>query len=142
MVLIKAFLPLISVLAIWIGFVIYFGAKIKRHRKSLVRDDSAPVNCLTLTRGVEPTNYFRKYKVYVDEVAVGEISSGEVKHFEMAPGKHTVSVAIDWCKSRPFEFEASDGNNTKLQCGANYNNWKCIFMHVIKPSRWIYVKVA
>ena len=142
MELIKSFLPLIGVLVIWLGSGIYFIAKIKRHKESLVKDSSAPLNCLTLARGVEPTNYFRKYIVFVDNAVVGEIGSGETKHFELPAGNHTISVKIDWCKSKPFEFEISDGKNTRLQCGANYNNWKCMFMHAIKPAHWVYVKVA
>ena len=40
------------------------------------------------------------------------------------------------------EFEIIDGKNTKLLCGANYNNWKCMFMYAIKPANWVYVKFA
>ena len=142
MELIESFVPLIGFLVISVAFGFYLGRKAKRHKESLVSDESAPINCLTLARGVEPTNYLRKYIIFIDNVVVGEISSGETRHFDLKPGKHNVSVKIDWCKSKPFEFEIIENTNTKLMCGANYNNWKCMFMYAIKPSNWVYVKVA
>jgi len=142
MELIKAFIPLIIFLSLWVSIGMYYGKKIKKHKESLVVDETKPINCLTLTRGVEPTNYLRKYSVIVDDQNIGEIASGETKHFELTSGKHTISVKIDWCKSKKFEFEKLESINTELNCGANYNNWKCMFMYAIKPSNWVYVKVA
>jgi hypothetical protein len=142
MELIKAFIPLIIILSIWLSLGIYFGRKIERHKESLVSDDSRPLNHLTLSRGIEPTNYLRKYKIILDGNEVGDIASGETKHFELETGKHVLSVKVDWCASKSFEFEINEAKNTKLNCGANYNNWRCLFMYVIKPSNWVYVKVA
>ncbi|WP_416307090.1 hypothetical protein [Neptunicella sp. SCSIO 80796] len=142
MEIVKAFIPLVGFLAIWFAFGLYFGRKVNRHKENLAVDYSTPINCLTVSRGVEPTNYLRKYKIYVDGALVSEIASGEVKHFELDSGKHTISVKVDWCKSIPFEFEKVDGKNIKLSCGSNYNNWKCLFMYAVKPSNWVYVKVA
>lgn len=142
MELIKAFIPLIIILSLWITIGIYFGNKIKKHKDALVEDKSRPTNCLTLTRGIEPTNYLRKYSVIIDGCNIRDIASGETKHFELSKGKHTISVKIDWCKSKLFEFEILENENTELNCGANYNNWKCMFMHAIKPSNWVYVKVT
>ena len=142
MELIKAFIPLIIILSLWITIGIYLENKIKKHKDALVEDKSRPTNCLTLTRGIEPTNYLRKYSVIIDGCNIGDIASGETKHFELSKGKHTISVKIDWCKSKLFEFEILENENTELNCGANYNNWKCMFMHAIKPSNWVYVKVT
>ncbi len=142
MELIKGFIPLICILLVWVTMGFYFGNKVKRHKENLINDDSKPLNSLTLSRGVEPTNYLRKYIVYIDDGIAGEIASGETKHFELSPGKHKVSVKVDWCRSQPFEFEIIEGKNTKLLCGANYNNWKCMFMYAIKPANWVYVKYA
>ncbi|WP_277055077.1 hypothetical protein [Pseudoalteromonas marina] len=142
MELIKSFIPLICILLVWFTIGFYFGNKVKRHKANLITDETTPINSLTLSRGVEPTNYLRKYTIYLDEIVVGEITSGETRHFELPSGKHTISVKVDWCKSESFEFNIIDGHNTKLMCGANYNNWKWMFMYAIKPSNWVYVKVA
>ncbi len=142
MELIKAFIPLIIFISLWITIGMYFGKKMKQHKETLVVDETRPANCLSLTRGLEPTNYLRKYSVIVDGTSIENIASGETKHFELAPGKHTICVKVDWCKSKEFEFEILENENTELNCGATYNNWKCLFMHAIKPSNWVYVKVA
>ncbi|PKF56425.1 hypothetical protein CW748_10760 [Alteromonadales bacterium alter-6D02] len=142
MELIKAFIPLIICLSIWISVGVYYGKKIKKHKEKLVVDDSRPVNCLTLTRGLEATNYLRKYSIILNGENIGNIASGETKHFELATGKHNIAVKIDWCKSKQFEFDMIGNKNTELNCGANYNNWKCLFMHAIKPSNWLYIKFA
>ena len=142
MELFKAFIPLITIISLWVIIGLYLGKKIKLHKESMVVDKSRPINCLTVTRGVEPTNYLRKYLVIVDGKKIGDIASGETIHFQLIPGKHTINLKIDWCKSKPFDFELVSGKNTELSCGANYNNWKCLFMYVIKPANWVYVKVA
>lgn len=142
MAILEAFIPLIIFLSLWIANGMYFGKKIRKHKQALIKDHSRPANCLTLTRGVESTNYLRKYSIILDGRNVGDIASGETKHVELTKGKHTISVKIDWCQSKPFEFEIRENKNTELTCGANYNNWKCLFMYAIKPSNWVYVKVA
>lgn len=140
MALIQDFFPLIIILFIWVIIGFYFGNKVKRHEERLVIDETRPKNSLTLFRVVEPTNYLRKYSVIVDGNLVGNIASGETKHFDLVVGKHFIVVTIDWCKSKPYAFEIVEGNNTQLNCGANYNNWKCMFMCAVKPSNWVYVK--
>jgi len=142
MELIKAFLPLIIFLCVWFGIGIYYGRKVQSHKQSLVEDESRPDNCLTLVRRVDQTNYLRKYKVILDGAEVGEIASGETKHFPISPGKHEVSVKIDWCRSIPHKFSLLEGGNERLLCGATYNNWKCLFMYAIKPSSYVYVRAA
>jgi len=137
-----AWVPLITVLSLWITIGLYFGKKIERHKEQVVVDHSRPDNCLSLVRGIEPTNYLRKYVVIIDDEVIGEIASGETKHFKLASGKYKIRVKVDWCKSNSYEFEIKAGVNTELNCGANYNNWKCMFMWAFKPSNWVYVKVA
>ena len=142
MEILKAFLPLIIFLLIWVGIGMYYSKKARKHKESIVEDSSTPENCLTLVRGVELTNYLRKYKVILDNSVIGEIASGETKHFNISKGEHELSVKIDWCKSKPLLFSHEEGGNTKILCGASYNDWKCLFMHIIKPSNYVYVRTA
>jgi|GEM_PF-3194476 len=135
-----AWIPLILVLTIWIGFGIYFEKKIKKHKAELTSDTSRPNSSLTLVRGIEPTNYFRKYIVFIDGKETGKISSGETKHFDLEPGRYSIQIKIDWCESTPINFEIMNEKNTELVCGANYNDWRCTFMWMLKPASWIYVK--
>lgn len=138
--LLIAISPTLTIVAIWIAFSLYSGNKINNHRKNLVPVSERPHSSLTLTRGIEPTNYFRKYRVFVDGNEVEAISSGETKHFLLSPGKHTVKVQIDWASCTLVEFEISGTGNTELHCGASYNDWRCVFMGFINPSKWIYLR--
>jgi len=140
MEIIKAFIPLITFLLIWFGVGAYYGKKVAKHRNSIKPDQSRPENSLTLERGVELTNYLRKYKVIIDNKVVGAISSGETKHIEINPGIHTIQIQIDWCKTKPLSFEITLGQNTYLCCGATYRNWKCLYKHVTNASGYVYVQ--
>jgi len=140
MEIIKAFLPLIIFLLVWFGIGIYYGRKVEKHKNSINPDPSRPENSLTLERGVEQTNYLRKYIVIIDNEVAGSISSGEAKHFKISPGSHDIQIKIDWCKTKPILFEISAGQNTYLCCGATYNNWKSLYKHVTNSSGYIYVK--
>ena len=142
MEIIKAFLPLVAFLILWFGVGYYYSRKVEEHRNSIKEDASRPADYLTLVRGVEQVNYIRNYKVIIDSEVVGVIASGETKHFEMSPGTHTIQVKIDWCRSRPCRFESSAGENVELNCGATYNDWRCMFMFVIRPSTYVYVQSA
>ena len=140
MEIIKAFLPSILFLLVWFGIGIYYGKKVEKHKKRIRPDPSRPANSLTLERGVEQTNYLRKYTVIIDNEEIDSISSGEIKHFELSPGIHDIQVKIDWCKTKPFSFEINPGENTYLCCGTTYNNWKCLYKHATESSGYLYVK--
>jgi hypothetical protein len=140
MEIVKAFLPLIIFLLIWFGIGIYYGKKVEKHKSCIKPDLARPENSLTLVRGVEQTNYLRKYIVIIDNEVAGSISSGETKHFEVGAGTHNIQVKIDWCKTKPLTFEITPGQNTYLCCGATYNDWRSLYKQAANPSGYIYIK--
>ena len=140
--IVKAFLPLLIVIFVWVSFGLYNGRKVRKHSQNIEVDDSRPAGCLTLVRGVEQTNYLRAYEIFVDGASIGSIKSGQTKHIELSPGKYELVLKINWCSSAAFEFEIAEEKNTELVCGATYNNWKCMFMFALKPANWLYVEAA
>jgi hypothetical protein len=136
----NAFLPLLLHITFFIGISVFFSKKIEKNANETTPDTSRPMNSLTLTRGFEYVNYTRKYKVFINGAKVKEISSGETWHIPLDPGKHTICLKIDWCKTKSFLFEKIEAANTELVCGASYNDWKANFMAFLKPSKWLYVK--
>lgn len=85
-------------------------------------------------------NLLRRYKVLIDSKSAGHIRDGEVKHFSVASGPHTVSVKVDWCESEPVTVVKAADQNVVIWCGARYNDWRCLFMSVVRPRKYVYVQ--
>jgi hypothetical protein len=64
------------------------------------------------------TDRFRAYQVVLDGAVIAEIKNGKEIEFHATPGKHSVFLSIDWCRSNPVEFENS-GADVELECGSN-----------------------
>jgi hypothetical protein len=59
---------------------------------------------LTITRDSGYADRRRAYKVVLNGESIGEIRNGETKEFPIGPGKHALSLKIDWCGSETVEF--------------------------------------
>jgi hypothetical protein len=59
---------------------------------------------LTITRDSGYADRLRAYQVILDGERIGEIRNGETKEFSIGPGKHALSLKIDWCGSETVEF--------------------------------------
>ena len=136
---IVAWAPLLVVLTVWIAFAIYASRKQRRLASVAAADRRGPIDAVSIVRGADPTAILRRYKVLLDGSSVGTIGAGEVKHFSVAPGRHTISVKIDWCESAPFAVEKSANANLVLRCGAKFNDWRCWVMPFIQPRQYIYL---
>lgn len=140
MEIVKAWLPLLFILSLWVCIGTYLSRKTARHRKTVQADPARPEDSLTLVRGTEQTNYLRNYAVIIDGNTVGVIAAGETKHFAPGPGPHTLQLRIDWCKTRPLPFEIVPGKNTCLLCGATYTDWRCIYKHMTDAAGYLYAR--
>jgi hypothetical protein len=58
---------------------------------------------LVVKRKKEWNNRARKYKLFIDGEKVDPIGNGEIKEFELEPGKHTVIAKMDWMSSPEFK---------------------------------------
>jgi len=66
------------------------------------------------------TDRLRGYKVVVDGKTVGKVGNGETVSFEIAPGHHEIYLKMDWKKSRPLSFSASDDRPTQILAHPTY----------------------
>lgn len=61
----------------------------------------------------------RDYAVLVDGREVARVSNGAEVAFDVAPGKHTIQMKIDWCGSAKLEINPAMGETVILTCGPN-----------------------
>ena len=82
---------------------------------------------LRLTRSRAWADKLRAYRVLVDDEQIGEIRNGESKEFSVAPGEHTLTLKVDWCRSRIVPFTAPASGDVVFDCGTNIVGWKLLF---------------
>ena len=84
----------------------------------------------------------RDYKVIVDGREAVRVSNGGVATVAVEPGKHTVYVAIDWCRSRPVEVSVAFGQTVQLDCGPNVKPFLELVYALVLFRRWIWLSPA
>ncbi len=78
---------------------------------------------ITVSRDSGWTDRFRNYQVLLDGAVIGEIESGEQKSFEVAAGTHHIALKIDWCQTKPIQFNITDGE-VHFNCGSSLRGWR------------------
>ncbi|MFP7495052.1 hypothetical protein SFC66_14850 [Terribacillus saccharophilus] len=59
----------------------------------------------------------RNYDVIVDGKKLGTVNQKESRSFRVEPGKHTIHLEIDWCRSKKIEFESRENEVVSFKCG-------------------------
>ena len=85
---------------------------------------------ITISRKRGYADKIRKYKVIVDNNYLGTINAGETKDFEVPPGKHTIYLKIDWCRSNKLDFNLSENEVIEFDCGSSLTGWR-LFINII-----------
>ncbi len=73
------------------------------------------MSSIRIERPIELINMMRNYVIYIDGNACGKIGNGELKIFNVKPGKHRISAKIDWCGSRDFDIEVEKNETIELK---------------------------
>ena len=84
------------------------------------------MSSLTIKRDSGYADRLRRYRVLVDGSEIGKIGNGETKTFQVAPGKHELLLKIDWCRSKPIEFLASEGASVTFLAKSNLRGLKLV----------------
>jgi hypothetical protein len=84
---------------------------------------------------------YRKYRILLDGVRVGALAPGATVTLEVATGKHTLQMQLDWARSAPLTVRVEKGAEIALVCGPNYSAANPIGA-LLKPSQWIYLDEA
>lgn len=89
-----------------------------------------------LTRpSAEYNNRLRSYNVYIDgALQADKLTRSEPLRLSVSPGTHSLSVAVDWCRTRPSTFEATAGSPLRFSVGARAA-WRAVF----KPKTYLEV---
>lgn len=134
-----AWLPLLALLIVWIVGALFARNRLQRMASHTPSGVSGPMDAITICRKPEGVNYFRRYQIEIDGARVGSLRPGEVGHFPVAPGQHTVTARIDWCRSHPLEVTKANNTNLRLECGASVQNWRCLFEMLFRPRQYVYI---
>jgi len=79
---------------------------------------------LTLNRVHSYVNRMNAYQVILDSLPIGQITDSETETYELKPGKHEISVKIDWCETKPTCFIVDPGDIKRFSCGPNLDGVK------------------
>jgi hypothetical protein len=74
---------------------------------------------LRIIRSAEFSNRIRSFRLYLDGTKIGDIANGEIKDFEITPGRHRLIAKIDWTTSNEIEFEVAEQDVVFNVCGTN-----------------------
>jgi|SRR5690349_5035066 len=81
---------------------------------------------LTVRRDKGWSDKLRKYRILLDGREIGRIGEGEVVRHPLTQGAHVIEARIDWCGSRPLEFEARATDKDVLVRSA-LRGWRLLF---------------
>lgn len=93
---------------------------------------------LRLSRDRGFADMLRGYKVFLNDEIVGSIRAGRDMEFEIASGKHTLEVRIDWCTTGPLSFQAGDSPE-EFRVFSKLRGWRFLFSGgaALDPDGWI-----
>jgi hypothetical protein len=81
---------------------------------------------VTVRRDSGWADKIRKYRIILDGVEVGKLGEGAVLRQEVCNGLHTIAAKIDWCGSRPLQFDAKSRDQVVVVKSA-LRGW-CVFL--------------
>ncbi len=140
--LLNTWWPVLLFVAVWLALSIYGSRRLKKTVVPQLAELEQRPNHITIARQPSVVDITRAYRVEIDGNNAGQIAAGEVQYFPVSPGKHSVVLKIDWCKSPMSEVEVQAGSGAMLYCGATYTDWRCILAPFIWASSYLYVRPA
>ena len=112
--------PTLILVLVWAAIMAWALNKLRR-MPALPAQLSGPPDAITIGRAKQYSAMLRQLVVLIDGKAAGRVGPGEIRHFPVAPGNHTVSVKLDWCTARPVQLEKAPDRNVALRCGVKSN---------------------
>ena len=82
---------------------------------------------LTLHRIQDSYAPIRDLKVIIDGKNVGAIPYSSRKIYHLEQGFHQIYVKMDWCRSKPYEFNLRESESLELYCGSRFFSKRWIF---------------
>lgn len=84
----------------------------------------------------------RSYRVELDGKSIGQIKDSELKSFEVAPGKHSLRLKVDWARSNAVTFEMEEGEDLEFACRSALEGreWMASIYAIFLPHKYIELK--
>ena len=98
---------------------------------------------ITIRRDSGYADRFRSYRIMIDGEERGEIGNGETVTIRIEPGRHRLSLKIDWCGSPTVEFDASPGKHLFFDCGSGVRGmWGIEILKrlIFRPDDYLWIK--
>lgn len=95
----------------------------------IVIGEKGDIKMIKINRVSGYDDRLRKYKVFVDDIYLGDIRDGETKEFDVSPGQHTIYLKIDWCRSNKIKFDLNKEEKMVFDCG-NATRWYNILLYI------------
>lgn len=99
---------------------------------------------LKLVREDKFRDRLRSYKIILDDTYCDDINTGEVRNLELTPGKHTIYLKIDWCRSNKIDFYVSDNELIEFECGNSMKSWRILFAFIyitFLKNKYLWIKI-
>jgi hypothetical protein len=107
--------------------------------------DSAQIAQLTVRRMTKYPDRLRAYKVRLDGEVLGSLLGSESVTLPLAPGRHLLVMAIDWCSSELILFEVKSGEHAVFECGSQLTGWRLLFSPFwvfFRPRQYLWLRRA
>jgi hypothetical protein len=100
---------------------------------------------ITVRRTTSYADRLRAYKVTVDGIVVGSLSALETMTLSVSPGKHSLTLRIDWCGSPQIDFDAQPGQEVAFECGSSLAGWRLflgLFYVFFRTKQYLWLRRA
>jgi hypothetical protein len=84
------------------------------------------VTRIRLIRRSAVADKLQVYTILIDSGEVGQIKDGQSISIPVSPGQHVVQLRMDWCRSKPVEFSATEGESIPFECGSSLGGWRIV----------------
>jgi hypothetical protein len=100
---------------------------------------------LRFYRPTQFADFLRCYRLFVDEVCVGQIVTGGELDVEVPAGRHEVRARIDWCSSNRLLLDIGQGDKCNLEVGSSLGGWRLLLALLyitLWTSDYLYLRAA
>lgn len=81
---------------------------------------------ISISRPHHYSDKLRKYKIFIDDIYIGDIANNEIKNFTISEGQHSLYFKIDWCRSNTLTI-TNDKSSKLFTVSPNITGWKGLF---------------
>ncbi len=89
----------------------------------IVEPRAEQIAAIALRRASKFTATFTRMEVFIDDLKVGDLMTGERRQFDLQPGLHTLYIRLDSFKSPKVSLDLGAGEILQLVCSPKMLGW-------------------